>query len=53
MKELKVHMMFYMEMKDGETEEEAKTRFWNEFTTEAMTTESSINVFEYGVEELD
>lgn len=53
MKELKVHMMFYMQMKDGETEEEAKERFWNEFTTEAMTTESVVNVFDFEVEELD
>lgn len=44
MKELKVNMTFYMLMKDGETEEEAKERFWSEFTTEAMTTESYVQV---------
>lgn len=53
MKELKVHMMLYMEMKDNETKEEAKERFWNEFTTEKMTTESCIDVYDFGVEEFD
>jgi hypothetical protein len=53
MKELKVHMTFYMEMKDGETEEEAKERFEKEFIMEAMTTECSIQVYSMEVQELD
>lgn len=53
MKELSVHMRLYIEMKDGETREEAEKRFWEEFSTENMTTESSIDVYEFGVEEYD
>lgn len=53
MKELKVHMTFYMEMKDGETEQEAKDRFEKEFIMEAMTTECSIQVYSMEAQELD
>lgn len=53
MKELKVNMTFYMEMKDGETEQEAKDRFENEFIMESMTTECSIQVYDMEVQELD
>ena len=52
MKELKVHMTFYMEMKDGETEQEAKDRFEKEFIMEAMTTEYSIQVYDMEVQEV-
>ena len=51
-KELKVDMTFYMEMKDGETEQEAINRFYKEFTTENMTTESSIQVYDMEVQEV-
>ena len=52
MKELKVRMTFYMEMKDGETEQEAIDRFYKEFTTENMTTESSMQVYDMEVQEV-
>ena len=45
-------MTFYMEMKDGETEQEAIDRFYKEFTTENMTTESSIQVYDMEVQEV-
>lgn len=51
MKELCVDMTFYMEMKDGETNEEAKKRFNKEFIMENMTTECAIQVYEMRVEE--
>ena len=51
-KELKVDMTFYMEMKDGETEQESIDRFYKEFTTENMTTESSIQVYDMEVQEV-
>ncbi|MDD5980139.1 MAG: hypothetical protein PUC23_03405 [bacterium] len=51
-KELKVDMTFYMEMKDDETEQEAIDRFYKEFTTENMTTESSIQVYDMEVQEM-
>lgn len=51
-KELKVHMTFYMEMKDGETEQEAIDRFYKEFSTENMTTESSMQVYDMEVQEV-
>lgn len=51
-KELKVDMTFYMEMKDDETEQEAIDRFYKEFTTENMTTESSIQVYDMEVQEV-
>lgn len=53
MRELKVHMMLYMEMKENETEEEAKARFYEEFSTENITTETSIDVYEFDVEEFE
>lgn len=52
MKELKINMTFYMEMKDGETEQEAINRFYDEFTTENMTTESSVQAHNFEVQEL-
>lgn len=52
MKELKVHMSFYMEMKDGETEQEAKERFREEFIMEAMTTECYSEFYSMEVQEL-
>lgn len=52
MKELKVNMTFYMEMKDGETEQEAIDRFEKEFIMEEMTTECSIQVYSMGVQEV-
>lgn len=51
MEELRVRMDFYMELKENETEEEARSRFDKEFTTENMTTESSFQVYEYEVQE--
>ena len=45
MKELKVNMTFYMEMKDGESELEAIDRFEKEFIMEKMSTECSIQVY--------
>lgn len=51
MRELRVHMDFYMEMKENETEEDAKARFYKEFSTEKMTTESSMQVYEFEVQE--
>lgn len=51
-KELKVDMTFYMKMKDGETEQESIDRFYKEFTTENMTTESSIQVYDMEVQEV-
>ena len=49
MKELKINMTFYMEMKENETEEEAIDRFYREFTMENMTTESSMQVYNHEV----
>lgn len=51
MRELRVHMDFYMEMKENETEEDAKDRFNKEFTTEYMSTESSIQTYEFEVQD--
>lgn len=51
MRELKVHMMLYVTMKENETEDEAQERFWNEFSTENITTETCIDVYEFGIEE--
>ena len=48
--ELRVRMDFYMAMKENETEEEAKARFYNEFKTENMTTESSMQLYEFEVQ---
>ena len=44
-KELKVDMTFYME-------QEGIDRFYKEFTTENMTTESSIQVYDMEVQEV-
>lgn len=52
MKELKVTMTLYMQMKDGETDDEAITRFNEEFTTENVTTETEVNVWEFEVQEI-
>lgn len=52
MKELRVRMDFYMQMNENETEEEAKARFYNEFSTEKMTTESSIQVYEIETQDI-
>lgn len=51
-KELRVHMDFYMRLKDGETEQEAINRFYKEFSTENMTTESDIQVYDMEVREV-
>ena len=53
MKALKVHMMFYMDMKENETKEEAINRFEEEFTTENVTTETSATIYEFGIEEFN
>ena len=39
-------------VEDGETEQEAIDRFYKEFTTENMTTESSIQVYDMEVQEV-
>lgn len=51
-KELRVHMDFYMRLKDGETEQEAINRFYEEFSTKNMTTESDIQVYDMEVREV-
>ena len=52
MKELKIDMTFYMELKDGETEQEAMERFGKEFIMEAMTTESFMTVHDMEIQEV-
>lgn len=51
-KELKVHMDFYMRLKDGETDQEAINRFYKEFFTENMTTKSDMQVYDMEVREV-
>lgn len=51
MRELRVHMDFYMEMKENETEEDAKARFYEEFSTENMSSESSFQIYEFEVQD--
>ena len=49
MRELKIETIIYMEMKEGETEQEAKMRFWDEFSTENISTETSLGNCYYEV----
>lgn len=51
MKELRVHMDFYMKMKENEDLESAKARFYAEFQTENMTTDSDAQIYEFEVQE--